>query len=122
MFVLMNCTLAIIAVTYYDFNFTDLSVGITVNSILGIAWIISFRKLRTVHVDNDFFMVDNQKVFFKDVISIERNIFAKIYKIKFTNEKEVKSFVFRPNFIIVAEPSYFDEIRTMTKSARTSDP
>ena len=96
-------------------TFKQISFLIYVSIIFGIAWFDSFRKIEEVFLSDKFFIVENEKIAFNEIISFEKKVLTKLYKVRYQKGQVIKSFVFRPNFVILFEPKYFKEIKKSIK-------
>jgi len=74
-----------------DFGLLDMLIFISFFSI--IIYIILYRTIRNVYFEEDFLLADKNKVYFKQIISLEKINFTR-YKIYYKVDDTVKSFIF----------------------------
>ena len=63
--------------------------------IFTFAWLFEFRKLSEVYIEEKYLIIDDKKISFKDVISIERRNWP-TYKVKYNSGELIKYFLFLP--------------------------
>ena len=118
--ILINIMIVFVFLTFFDFTFKELSLLIYPTIIFSIAWLDSFRKLKQVYLGENFLIVNEKKIHFNNIIDIERKALTKLYKVTYQDNKLTKTFIFRPNFIILFEPDDFKVLRKFPQLARAS--
>jgi hypothetical protein len=111
---LINILIILFGVLFFNYNFKYLFLIIGPTLIFGYAWISSFRKLKVVYLGNKFLKVDDEKILFEKIISIER-ISSFCYKVLYKQDLTIKSFVFMTDTIPSLVPYYVKEIRESIK-------
>jgi hypothetical protein len=111
---LINILIILFGVLFFNYNFKYLFLIIGPTLIFGYAWISSFRKLKVVYLGNNFLKVDDKKILFEKIISIER-ISSFCYKVLYKQDLTIKSFVFMTDTIPSLVPYYVKEIRESIK-------
>lgn len=95
----------------------DFLIALTVLfSFYILIWWLNMRKLKNVYLGNKMLKVDNEILYFKDIISVKKYIFSSSYTIKYRKGKEIQSFKFLPKFYLpLFTHSYIKEIRNDIK-------
>lgn len=85
-------------------------------------WLISYRRLKEVYLGDRYLIVDGKKISFNEIVSVNKNVFVKYYRIRYRHldvSKQldvVRSFIFLPGAVPAsvlpfAIPYYIKEIK-----------
>jgi hypothetical protein len=76
-------------------------------------WLLLFRRLKNVYLENNHLKVDDELISFKDILSIKRLTFLR-YKIYYlTQQQQVESFVFSVLALPFVTPTYIKKIKSL---------
>jgi hypothetical protein len=117
---LINILLILFWVSFFNYKFKNLFLIIGPTLIFSYAWISSFRKLKVVYLGNKFLKVDDEKILFEKIISIEK-ISPLCYKVVYEQDFTVKSFVFMIDTIPPLVPYYIKEIRGIIEEKKQTN-
>lgn len=113
--ILLNVIIVFVLLNFFYFSFKELSLLVYSSIIFSIAWLDSFRKLQQVYIGENFLIVEKKRLEFSNIINIERKSLTKLYKVTYQDYELIKTFIFRPNFIIFFEPDSFKVLREFIK-------
>jgi len=89
--VLLLFLIAILYYMFFDIVFNDIAVLIFPALLLFIGWLHSFRKLEIVYLNGTYLKVNNNKIYFNDIISVIKvSLFR--YKVTYRFENSIKTF------------------------------
>lgn len=95
-------------------NATINEVGPPILAILMLifAWYLYFRKLKVVYIEDNFFIVDNEKILFSNVISIKSvDLLMPHYVVKYRKGEEIKKFKFSVKSFLFFESSEIKRLK-----------
>jgi len=84
--------------------------------IFGFGWLSSFRYLKEVSLGSKYLEVDDEKIFFENIISIEKTHLY-YYKVTYKLNSNFKSFMFMP-IVPLITPESVKEIRDLIKKSK----
>jgi len=107
--------ISVILYIIFEFDFF-IAFNVFILLIL-INWWFHIRKLKMVYLGDKKLKVENEIIPFNKIISVNKFIFSSTYRIKYSNNNELKSFTFLPKFHLpFFTQSYIKEIRKDIKS------
>ena len=109
----INILLTVIWVAFVDYKFSDLFLIIGVTIIFGFGWLSYFRQLKEVYLSSKYLEVDDEKIFFQNIRSIEKTHLY-YYKVTYKINSNLKSFMFMPILPLIT-PESVKEIRELIK-------
>ena len=112
---LINISLIVIWVAFVNYKFSDLFLIIGVTIIFGFGWLSSFRQLKEVYLDCKYLEVDGDKIFFENIISIEKTHLY-YYKVTYKLNSNLKPFMFMP-IVPLITPESVKKIRELIKKS-----
>jgi hypothetical protein len=110
---LIHISVVVSWVVFFDYKFSDLFFPIGVAIIFGFGWLFSFRQLKEVYLVSKHLEVDGEKIFFENIISIEKTHLY-YYKVTYKLNGNLKSFMFMP-IVPLITPESVKEIREFIK-------
>lgn len=107
---IINVFVILCCIKYLHYQFKDLILLIFGTIIFAFAWLFSFRKLQVVYLGDTFLKVKEKKIFFEEIISIEKkNSF--VYKVTYQINNKISSFIFMVDYLPFRVPYYVKEIK-----------
>jgi hypothetical protein len=112
----MPAILLIAAVAYFvlllfsSYNTEKLLPLFLITAMFSIIWFINSRNLKVVYLENDGLIVDDKKIFFKNMISVRNDLFSN-YSIRYLEGNKYKSFRFIIDSIPFITPAYMKQIK-----------
>ena len=79
--------------------------------MFSIAWFVTGRNFKVVYLENDGLIVNGKKIFFKDMVSVRKNLSATNYHIRYLEGFKHKSFKFIVSTFPFITPAYMKQIK-----------
>ena len=103
--------------TIFDLTLKKLSLIFFPTLIFSFAWIFNFRKLEEIYLGNKYLVINNEKILFESIISINKKSSFR-YELNYRIDKTLKSIVFMvdsfPNYPS-STPDFLNEIEVFLK-------
>lgn len=103
--ILINLIGCIISSMFFSVEFENLLIIFFPSIIFAGAWIFSFRKLQTVYLSDSYLFVRNKKIYFRNIVSIEKISFFK-YRVTYKINDKINSFVFMVDSLPFITPDF----------------
>ncbi len=110
---IIHIVIVISWILFFDYKFSDLFFPTGVAIIFGFEWLFFFRKLKEVYLVDKNIEVDGEKIFFENIISIEKTHLY-YYKVTYKLDSNLKSFMFMPTVPIIT-PESVKKIKELIK-------
>lgn len=114
---LINILILVFGFTIFDLTLKKLSLIFFPTLIFSFAWIFNFRKLEEIYLGNKYLVINNEKLLFESIISINKKSSFR-YELNYRIDKTLKSIVFMvdsfPNYPS-STPDFLNEIEVFLK-------
>jgi hypothetical protein len=109
--------------TIFDFTFKNLAFIFFPTLIFLFVWIFKFRKLEVVYLGNKNLVVNDEKILFENIISINKKS-SFCYKLTYQIDNTIKSIIFMvdsfPTFP-TSTPDFVNEIREFVEKNKKKE-
>lgn len=112
--ILINMLVFFFCFTVLDFSFKNLSPLFFPTVIFLFAWIYNFRKLEEVYLSNKYLEIKNEKIPFKNIVSINKKssfCYELTYQINTATEKSILFMVDSLPIYPAPTPDYLKDIK-----------
>jgi hypothetical protein len=110
---LINILMLFFGFTIFDFTFKNLAFIFFPTVIFLFVWIFKFRKLEVVFLGNKYLEVNDEKILFENIISINKKS-SFCYKLTYQIDDTIKSIIFMVDSFPTyptSTPNFVKEIR-----------
>jgi hypothetical protein len=116
---IVNICIFVVGIIYkfiFKPKFGVLDMFIIVNFFSIVIYLILYRNIKNVFFEEDYLLVDNRKLYYEQMVSIENTGFAR-YRIHYKTENKIKSFPFITHSIPFFTPKIIYRIEDIIKKA-----
>jgi hypothetical protein len=110
---LINVLVLFFGFIFFDLAFKKLTLILFPTLIFLFVWLFKFRRLEVVYLGNKYLEINDEKILFEDIISINK-ISSFCYKLTYKIDNTIKSII----FMVDSFPTYPTSIPDFVKEIR----